>query len=420
MRSRFQIVIFLFFMSLHAQGHAAFESSPKMQIIQSLETGLPVKIVCFGDSITGTYYHTGGRRAWTQALEQTLVELYPQAQFEMINAGIGGNTSANGLERMDTDVLAHQPNLIIAMFGMNDTARLTTEDLRSNLNQIVQKAQSIGSEIILMTPNAVAANDPIRPPDKLRDFANVVREVARENNLILVDTYQIYEDIRKNNPPEWIRLMSDPIHPNMRGHRLFASIIGEAISGQKIALPNLPDLRPGLPRLKALLEGKQPVRISAMKPGAALIEQAIHTLYPEAKLEITTWDPAGKSIKELEEEAKQNGWFHYNENPDLPKPDLTIVAVPSTAFEKLDRATYLSFGWVINWSQSFGNDPRTDCLTILPSVWEKSLSKDAQAAEQFALEGILDKDLPFIQRTADDQATASDVISRALTTLLGE
>lgn len=389
-----------------------------MQIVHSLETGKPVKIVCFGDSITGQYYHTGGRRAWTQALGQTLRELYPQALIEMINAGIGGNTSANGLERMDADVLAHKPNLIIAMFGMNDTARLTTEDLRSNLRQIVQKAHKSGSETILMTPNAVADNDPIRPPEKLKAFAETVREVARESDLILVDTHQVYAEVRETNPSEWIRLMSDAIHPNMRGHRLFASTLGEAISGRKIALPELPVLHPSLPRLKALLESNQLVRISAMTPGAGLIESAILDLYPNAHLEIKTWDPADKSISELEEEAKQNGWFHYNENPDLPKPDLTIVAVPSSTFVTLDRQTYLSYGWVINWSQSFGNEPRADCLPILPSVWENSLSESARAAEQFALAGILDKDLPWIQRSPEDRSPAVTLIAKTLSEML--
>jgi len=420
MSTRFLFVILFSFMSLHSTDLPASDSTPPIPIVQLFESGKPVTIVCFGDSITGTYYHTGGRRAWTDTLGQTLQELYPQAQLEMINAGISGNTSAHGLERMETDVLAHKPDLIVVMFGMNDTAHLTPEDLRNNLRKIVQKCQASGSEVVLMTPNAVSADDSIRPPEKLTIFAEVVREIAHKYQLPLADTYRVYEEIRLNNPPEWIRIMSDAIHPNMRGHRLFASILGETISGRKIAPPELPILRPRLPHLKSLLEAGRPVRITAMKPLDTLIEIAIHSLYPEAQLEIKTWDPAGKSISELEAEAKQNGWFHYNENPDLPKPDLTIVAVPSAAFVELDAKTYRSFGWVINWSQSFGNDPRADCLPILPSVWEDSFSESDRAAEQFALEGILDIDLPSIQRAPDDQTSPAELIAHALSEMLRE
>lgn len=418
MLTRFLFASLLPFMSLPSSGLAASESAPTLQIVRSLENGKPVKIVCFGDSITGQYYHTGGRRAWTQALGQTLVELYPRAQLEMINAGISGNTSAHGLERMDADVFTHKPDLIVAMFGMNDAAHLTTDDLRRNLQQMVERAHENNAEIVLMTPNAIAENDPSRTVAGLAEYAEVVRAVARVNNLTLADTYLVYEDIRQNDPTEWMRLMSDAIHPNMRGHRLFASIVGEAISGRKIAPPEFPILRPQLPRLKELLETGQLVRITAMKPTDGLIKTAIRSLYPEAQLEIKTWDPTGKSITELEEEAKQNGWFHYNENPDLPKPDLTIVAVPSAAFLNLDRRTYLSYGWVINWSQSWGNNPRADCLPMLPSVWEPSFSESDHPAEQFAIACIEDKDLPYIRRNSGDLTPASELISQSLAEML--
>lgn len=389
-----------------------------LRAIQSLSDGTPLKIVCFGDSITGTYYHTGGRRAWTEALGQTLTELYPRAQLKMINAGISGNTSGDGLARMDTDVLTHNPDLVVAMFGMNDAARSEPDDLRHNLQQIVNRAQDQGSEVVLMTPNAIADDDPSRTTQRLAEYIEVVREIARTNNLTLADTYRVYEDIRQNDHPEWTRLMSDAVHPNMRGHRLFASIIGEAISGRKIAPPKLPVLHPRLPRLKDLLEAQKPIRITAMKPMDALIESAIRDHYPKAQLEINSWDPAGKSISELEEMTKQRGWFYYNENPDLPAPDLTVVAVPSTAFDHLDRKAYLSYGWVINWSQSFGDDPRSDCLPILPSVWEDPLSETARTAEQFAIEGILDKDLPYMQRGPNDTTSAVELISRELAAFL--
>ncbi len=48
----------------------------------SLATGQrPVKIVGFGDSITGVYYHSGGRRAWTEMLGLALQRVYPQAKI---------------------------------------------------------------------------------------------------------------------------------------------------------------------------------------------------------------------------------------------------------------------------------------------------------------------------------------------------
>ena len=51
-------------------------------VVELLESGSePVRIVCFGDSITGVYYHTGGQRAWCAMLEIALQQLYPQAKL---------------------------------------------------------------------------------------------------------------------------------------------------------------------------------------------------------------------------------------------------------------------------------------------------------------------------------------------------
>src|SRR5262245_61679351 len=71
----------------------------------ALESGQPVKIVCFGDSVTGVYYHTGGRRAYTDMLGIALKKACPKADVTMINAGISGHATTNALERIERDVL---------------------------------------------------------------------------------------------------------------------------------------------------------------------------------------------------------------------------------------------------------------------------------------------------------------------------
>ena len=66
----------------------------------------PVRIVCIGDSITGVYYHSGGRRAYSEMLQLALQQLYPQTKLSVHNAGISGDTTTGGLKRLDRDVLA--------------------------------------------------------------------------------------------------------------------------------------------------------------------------------------------------------------------------------------------------------------------------------------------------------------------------
>ena len=78
----------------------------------------PVRIVCFGDSITGIYYHTGGRRAWSDMLALALQRLYPNARVEVLNAGASGNTTAAGLALPIHSGMASSPTRRMTYLGM--------------------------------------------------------------------------------------------------------------------------------------------------------------------------------------------------------------------------------------------------------------------------------------------------------------
>ncbi|MEN6302443.1 MAG: SGNH/GDSL hydrolase family protein, partial [Armatimonadia bacterium] len=191
-----------------------------MKVNEALASGeRVVKIAGLGDSITGVYYHTGGRRAWTEMLGLALQRLYPQAKLETINAGLSGNVSGDGLRRLEKDVLAHHPDVVVVMFGMNDVARATPEAYEANLRQIVDKCRATGAEVVLCTPNTIGT-DPSRPMDKLRAHAEIVRRLAAELQVPLADCFAAYEAVGQRNPRELTALMSDNIHPNMRGHKL--------------------------------------------------------------------------------------------------------------------------------------------------------------------------------------------------------
>ncbi len=106
---------------------------PELKLRRKLLAGESVRVVCFGDSVTGVYYHTGSRRAYTDMLGIALRQFAPQAKVEMINAGISGNTTENALARIDRDVIAHRPDLVTVMFGLNDMARVPLDVYRENL-----------------------------------------------------------------------------------------------------------------------------------------------------------------------------------------------------------------------------------------------------------------------------------------------
>jgi lysophospholipase L1-like esterase len=418
-----RILPFVFSCLLFIAGHAlaadppAASPPPALRAVSLLESGQPVRIVCFGDSVTGVYYHTGGRRAWCDLVGLALRRLYPGAHVEMINAGVSGNNTSHALQRMEADVLRHDPQLVLVMFGLNDVVGITPEGFRANLGQIVQRARQRGAEVILMTPNAVSPGDSARTPEKVAAYAQITREVGRELLVPVADTYQAFHSVQTADNTAWVRLMSDAIHPNMRGHKLLAAEAVLTLTGRRAPLADLPRLQPGLPRLLARLAAHEAVRIVAMKPYDTLISPALRKLYPDARIDVAEWDATGKSVAEIEAQARSVGWSNYRAHPDLTKPDLFIVAVPAEAAATSDAQFVHDYTWIINWSLSFGQ-PGWNCLVILPSVAQPDQDEGQRAAERQALDVIQGQDVPWLQRSPGNRAPAAELLDRELARLL--
>ena len=76
-----------------------------------------VRIIGFGDSITQGNIETNG--AWPQELQIKLDNL-KQGVYEVINKGINGNTTTNGFDRFESDIIPNLPGILIVAFGIND------------------------------------------------------------------------------------------------------------------------------------------------------------------------------------------------------------------------------------------------------------------------------------------------------------
>ena len=364
-----------------------------------LQTGKEtVRVVCFGDSITGVYYHTGGRRAWCDMLGIAMERAYSKARLEMINAGISGNTSAAGLKRIEKDVLSHRPHIVVVMFGMNDVARGSRETFDANLRTIVEKCRAVGAAVVLCTPNSVYPS-PQRPVERLAEFAQAVRQVAAELSVPLADCYRAYEDVRARDPLAWALLMSETIHPSMNGHRLFAEVMAQAISGRPVSLADVTPPEDALRFTFQRLRAGQPLKLIAMPPYDRIVPEAIRKQYPAAQIEVTPWPTEGQSLGQLEQ---------WGKTIRRQAPHLVVVSVPAAAGASDQEAYIRSYAWVLDWSIDFGH-LTWDRMVILPSV-TGALNVDQKRLEDLARRVILGADAACIDRPAGDQRPAAEIV----------
>lgn len=355
----------------------------------------PVKIVCFGDSVTGLYYHTGGRRTYTNLLGSTLQRSLPQAEIEMHNAGVSGNTTADALDRIESDVLYHHPDLVTIMFGLNDMVRVPLPEFRTNLINIIRQCREAGARVILSTPNATTDN-PTRPTALLLDYCDTIRSVAAEYQVTLSDNYESFTQFRAQDELGWRLMMSDEIHPNLAGHRFIAEQLASTILGRPISIAPLSPSAPAIPRTAAAVNASRPLRILAMPPFDLWIEASLNS----ATAKITTWEIADMNLTEIEADAKTR--------VRPLEPDLVVIAVPRSAKADSLESTIHAHAWIANWSQHFAKR-KWDCIIVHPDVLDPD---GANSDENDLIRQLATAvDLPLVDRKPGDRRPAQDLFT---------
>jgi lysophospholipase L1-like esterase/predicted esterase len=323
----------------------------------------------------------------------------PRANLEMINAGISGHTTVNALARIDKDVLAKKPHLVVIKFGMNDVTRVPLDTFRNNMRTIARRCLDVGSAVVLCTPNSVYENS-ARPNGRLAEFSQAVREVADELSLPLVDFFQDWQQLRKEDPDEWMLTMSDTIHPNMNGHKRFARLIAQSISGKEVSLDDLRPPSEALHHTFDRLHDQKPIKLVAMPPYDELLPALLRDHFPDAKFETIRWPIEGQSVDQLANWAKQIRGM---------KPDLVVPAVPANASAADKEAFVQHYEWVLNWSFQFAGRP-WDVVPIMPTA-AGELPVEAKAPAELARRIIIGKDVRFIDRVSEDKRPAQELIA---------
>jgi lysophospholipase L1-like esterase len=161
-------------------------------------------ILAFGDSLT---HGTGA--AQDEAYPAVLARLTGRT---VINAGVPGDTTAGGLERLPDLLQQHRPRLVLLCLGGNDMLRKQPRDTtESNLRQLVQTIRASGAEVVLIA---------VPEPTLFGGAPDFYERIAEEMQLPL--EAEIFDEVLKDN-----RLKSDPIHANAAGYRVVAGRLAD-------------------------------------------------------------------------------------------------------------------------------------------------------------------------------------------------
>jgi lysophospholipase L1-like esterase len=156
-------------------------------------------LIAFGDSLTAGYGAGAG--------EDYPSRLSALIGTAVINAGISGDTTASALARLDADVLARDPRIVIVGLGGNDFLNgMPIQTTETNLREIVHKIEGAGAMVVLLG---------FRFPSLSADYEAMYERVAKDEGCLLVG--RVLRGILNDQS-----LKSDAIHPNAKGYALMA------------------------------------------------------------------------------------------------------------------------------------------------------------------------------------------------------
>lgn len=205
----------------------------------------PINIVAFGDSVThgALLDEINYETVYWNRLKRKINNVRDFVPVNVINAGIGGITAKDSLDRIDSQVLCHKPDLVIVCFGLNDVNG-TLEDYLSSLEVIFKKCTDYGAEVIFMTPNMLntyVADDTAKQyyeyagvtaeyqnNGRMDSYIGAAKTLAEDLGVSVCDCYSKWKKLSETEDTTML-LVNRINHPTAEMHELFAQSLFDLI-----------------------------------------------------------------------------------------------------------------------------------------------------------------------------------------------
>lgn len=196
------------------------------------------KIICFGDSITHAVSFSEADR-WPVILQYKLNEWKPET-FKVYNRGIGGNTSAQGFDRLATDIIPLLSGIVLIEFGFNDATvrewasvpRVGLEEYKKNLKEFHRIITSYKGQCIFIVNHTIGKSNIKQGNNKTYNenftpYNPAIKSVAEEVKAPIIDLPQIIK--REKINLQHLVSAEDGLHLSIEGNHIYADMVYKAL-----------------------------------------------------------------------------------------------------------------------------------------------------------------------------------------------
>ena len=194
-----------------------------------------ITYVGFGDSLTYGYGVLDGV-SFMDRLKKELPANFSDKDWKIINSGINGDTTREGLRRIYRDVIDHAPDIVTILFGSNDSAlndyqhRAITE-FEINIEEITKLIQKeTKAKIIFITPPPLIEDElfPFTTNKAVSAYSEVIRKNAAKYGCELIDFNNIMAEEAKGDLDPFLQY--DGLHLSDKGYELIYRLIFKKIN----------------------------------------------------------------------------------------------------------------------------------------------------------------------------------------------
>lgn len=181
-------------------------------------------------------------RGWTAGLANRIHLAYPERRIRYINAGIGGHSSRQMLERFETDILAHHPRWLLLSAGVVEVRRtyqpdraqdrVPFDEYAANLTAMTSRALDSNIQVILLEPTPHLRPVTDGPPEVTvedvnaltRQYAAAMTQVAQNMGVGFVALFETFAEVEQRLAGE-ASLYADEVHLGPLGDLLYSQLV---------------------------------------------------------------------------------------------------------------------------------------------------------------------------------------------------
>jgi lysophospholipase L1-like esterase len=203
-------------------------------LAQPVAQGRPLAILAIGSSSTEGVGASAKDKTYPARLQALLGKSWAKSRIEIVNAGIGGETAPQTLQRLKSALAERRYDLVIWQVGTNDA--VTGGDLgafRAMVAEGIAMVKAAGPSLALLDPQFFPS---IREPERYATYVAAIGETARRENVPVFARYDVMREWHRDNAQAFTAaLAQDGFHMSDAGYDCLARDMAASLVGMTSA-----------------------------------------------------------------------------------------------------------------------------------------------------------------------------------------